>query len=94
MLTGQQSGQVALEETPEKAGAAKAKVDAIDPLSNSQNGILIPPLLPRQPGRVSPWIKFPLVNLAGRNNPTRPDGQTFTPDLHLARQSKWQRHPS
>jgi VCBS repeat-containing protein len=86
MLTGQQSGQVALEETPEKAGAAAAKVDAIDPVSNSQSGTDLSTSLDAQTAQ--PAFALDQIStasdLVSHHSLTPLDGETFTPDLHLA----------
>jgi VCBS repeat-containing protein len=86
MLTGEQSGQVAPEESPEKASALPAKVGAIDPLSNSQNGTdpdSSADLQTAQPAFALDQISA-ASDLVSRPSLTPSDGQTFTPDLHLA----------
>jgi VCBS repeat-containing protein len=86
MLMGQQSGQVAPEESLERAGSGVAKTDAIDPVSNSQNSKEDSTPADARTGQpVSALDQISAASdLVSHRSLAPLDGQTFTPDVHLA----------
>ena len=85
MLTGQQSGQVAPAENLEGTGSGVRKQLRLTRFQTLKTARIttLPLMQAAQP--ISPRIKFPLGSGFGRSPQSDPlDGQTLTPDVHLA----------